>query len=201
MRLHSPASGLVAAIRRRSPHAGERGSALIEFTFVMPLLLILSLGVVEFGHLIQSRLILTNICREGGSIGSRQQVLDDNLAALLASSGRPLVLDGADGRVVVTRLKAGTSAALPDPVVDAVVSTGSLSVASHYGDEYPNLGLTEALYQRLVFDVDQAAPDISEITVVEVTSRHRTLTPLPKVLEDLVLPDDGGLVLSSKSVF
>lgn len=191
---------LLAPSRAAAPGRRERGAALIEFTFVMPILLVLSLGVVEFGHLIQTRLILTNVCREGGSIGSRQQVLDGQLATLLASSGRPLRLDGANGRVVVTRLKAGASAVLPDPVVETVVSTGSLGVPSRVGDAYANLGLGESLYQRLVFDVDQAAPDISEITVVEVFYRHRTLTPLPKFLEDLVYPD-GGFVLSSKSVF
>jgi len=181
--------------------ARERGAALIEFSLVLPLLLILSLGVIEIGHLIQTRLVLTNVCREGGSIGSRQMVLDGSLTALLASSGAPLKLAGADGRVVATRIKAGVSAAEPAPTVVNQVVTGSLGVGSRIGDGHPNLGLSQKLHDRLVFDVDQGAPDISEVTVIEVFYKHRTLTPLPKFLEGFLLPDAGGLILSSKAVF
>ena len=44
-----------------------RGTSVIEFTLVMPLLLIMILALIEFGHLIQSRLIVSNVSREGGS--------------------------------------------------------------------------------------------------------------------------------------
>lgn len=194
-----PGSAAVARVARRG--RSERGAALIEFSLVLPLLLVLSLGVIEIGHLIQTRLVLTNICREGGSIGSRQLVLDDGLTALLASSAAPLRLAGPDGRIVATRIRAGANAAEPLPVVVTQVEDGTLGVASRIGDDFTNLGLTPRLYDRLVFDVDQGAPDISEVTVIEVFYKHRTLTPLPAFLEGFLLPDAGGFILSSKSVF
>lgn len=46
----------------------ERGNALIEMAFVMPLLLLLSVSVFEFGRAFQYWQVLTNAAREGARI-------------------------------------------------------------------------------------------------------------------------------------
>lgn len=46
----------------------ERGAALIETAFMMPLLLLLSLSVFEFGRAFQYWQVLTNAAREGARI-------------------------------------------------------------------------------------------------------------------------------------
>jgi Flp pilus assembly protein TadG len=48
---------------------GERGSELVELAVVLPLLLILIAGVVDFGFLLQSFSVVTNATREGARIG------------------------------------------------------------------------------------------------------------------------------------
>ncbi len=46
----------------------ERGAALIETAFIMPLLLLLSVSVFEFGRAFQYWQVLTNAAREGARI-------------------------------------------------------------------------------------------------------------------------------------
>ncbi len=51
--------------RRR---AGERGSELVEFALVFPLLLLVVLAIVDFGFLFQRYEVLTNAAREGARV-------------------------------------------------------------------------------------------------------------------------------------
>lgn len=48
----------------------ERGAELIEFALTLPLLLLLVLGIIEFGFLFQEYEVVTNAAREGARIGS-----------------------------------------------------------------------------------------------------------------------------------
>ena len=54
----------------------ERGAELIEFALTLPLLLLLVLGIIEFGFLFQEYEVVTNSAREGA-----------RLAALIPSAG------------------------------------------------------------------------------------------------------------------
>ena len=45
-----------------------RGQALVEMAFVMPIILLIIMGMVEFGRIFNSYLILTNASREGARI-------------------------------------------------------------------------------------------------------------------------------------
>ena len=47
----------------------ERGAELIEFALVLPLLLLLIAGVVDFGMMFQSFEVVTNAAREGARVG------------------------------------------------------------------------------------------------------------------------------------
>src|SRR6185369_3492982 len=47
---------------------GELGAELIEFALVLPLLLLLVLGIVDFGFMFQRLEVVTNAAREGARI-------------------------------------------------------------------------------------------------------------------------------------
>jgi Flp pilus assembly protein TadG len=55
----------------------ERGAAMIEMALTMPLLLLLSIGVFEFGRAFQHWQVLTNATREGARIASLPGTTDD----------------------------------------------------------------------------------------------------------------------------
>lgn len=48
----------------------ERGAELIEFALIFPLLLLVMLGIVDFGFLFQRYEVLTNATREGARLAS-----------------------------------------------------------------------------------------------------------------------------------
>jgi Flp pilus assembly protein TadG len=55
----------------------ERGAAMIEMAITMPLLLLLSIGVFEFGRAFQCWQVLTNATREGARVASLPGTSDD----------------------------------------------------------------------------------------------------------------------------
>ena len=47
----------------------DQGGALVEFAIVMPLLLLLCFGIIEFGLVLYNKAVLTNASREGARVG------------------------------------------------------------------------------------------------------------------------------------
>jgi Flp pilus assembly protein TadG len=60
--------------RRRQ---GERGAALLEMAFTLPLLLLVCVGILEFGRAYQTWQVLTNAAREGARLAVLPG-MDDN---------------------------------------------------------------------------------------------------------------------------
>lgn len=54
--------------RRRTPIRSERGAALVEAAFTIPLLLFVSLLIVEFGRAFETWQVMTNAAREGARV-------------------------------------------------------------------------------------------------------------------------------------
>ena len=46
-----------------------RGQAIIEFAYVLPLMVVIALGIIEFGVLFYNQAMITNASREGARIG------------------------------------------------------------------------------------------------------------------------------------
>ena len=56
---------------------GERGAALLEMALTLPLLLLVCVGILEFGRAYQTWQVLTNAAREGARIAVLQGMSDD----------------------------------------------------------------------------------------------------------------------------
>jgi hypothetical protein len=57
-----------ATHRTRAPLGSERGAELIEFALVFPMLLLVMLGIIDFGFLFQRYEVVTNAAREGARV-------------------------------------------------------------------------------------------------------------------------------------
>ena len=64
------------SIRRRVRH--ERGAELIEMALVLPLLMLIIMGIMDFGFLFREMSVVTNAAREGARAG----ILPTNIATL-----------------------------------------------------------------------------------------------------------------------
>ncbi|TDW66655.1 TadE/TadG family type IV pilus assembly protein [Kribbella pratensis] len=54
---------------RRSSRAGaDRGAAAVEFALLLPLLLLVVMGIVDFGRMLNAQETLTNAAREGARL-------------------------------------------------------------------------------------------------------------------------------------
>lgn len=184
--------------RRRTRR--ERGIALLELAIVLPVLALFIFGTIDFGRLIQARLIITNVSREGGSLASREIKVGADLGALLQSSASPLDMASL-GRIYVSRIKSGVSEADPDPVIDTQDSCGGLAVTSVIGAGLPRLGLSPTMYNHLVYNSDNRTADLSELTIVEVYYEYRPITPLPAFAHNVLLGGGSGFVFGSRAVF
>jgi Flp pilus assembly protein TadG len=180
----------------------EKGSVLIEFCFILPVLAMMIFGVIDFGRLIEASLVITNVSREGADLFSRDIKSGSDLLDMLQSSATPLDLNGM-GKVYVTTVLAGTSNAAPNPFIDTTttVSRGNLSVASSVSSGAGYLGLTQALYNHLVYNDTNKTADILGVAIVEVYYKYQPITPLPSFIANMLLQDGDGTVLGNKAVF
>jgi hypothetical protein len=190
---------------------GQRGIAAVEFAMILIPLLIMTFAIIDFGRLIQARLVVTNLSREGGSLASRDIESAWSLIGMLQAGASPLNLS-TNGRIYIWKIRAGKTTDSagqfhpdPDPFIDMNVSAsgGALSVASSIGTGHANLGLTPQLYNHLEFDDSpgKMTADISDVTVVEVFYKYTPITPISKFVPGLLTDSGGGTIISSKAVF
>ena len=73
--------------RVRDRRGGQRGAAAVEFALVMPLLLLLVFGIIDFGLMINEKTVVANAAREGardGAISRKEAVIRSSVAGSLA---------------------------------------------------------------------------------------------------------------------
>jgi Flp pilus assembly protein TadG len=119
---------------------GEKGAALIEAAVTIPLILLISVGIFEFGRAYQTQQVLTNAAREG----ARVAVIEGTTDADVRTRVRDYVTRGGlttltDGQIVVQR---------------AVPLTGS-STASSVEINYPFQFMVLNPVVRLVAPADR----------------------------------------------
>ena len=93
----------------------ERGAAVVEFALVLPLLLMLVLGAIDWGWYFYAREVVTNAAREGARTGSVSAVGSDDATSAASSAASTYLssLNLTGGTVNVTT---------PDVTVGATVT-------------------------------------------------------------------------------
>ena len=108
---------------------GQKGSAAVEFAIVLPLLVTLVFGIVEFSILFYNKAMITNASREGARVGI---VFNSNLSD---ADRTQLITDTVTnycGTYLITFGNAGTS---PNVTVSPIPGTGqplTVTVDYHY---------------------------------------------------------------------
>ena len=95
---------------RRSRFENERGQSMVEMALVLPLLLALVMGIIEFGNLYATKIDLNNVARQAVRTAVVGSPADDNdlkadmkeLAGNLGMSGATVVITRPDADVKAT---------------------------------------------------------------------------------------------------
>ena len=53
----------------RSKSSSQKGASAVEFAIVLPLLIVITFGIIEFGMYIYNQQVITNASREGARVG------------------------------------------------------------------------------------------------------------------------------------
>ncbi|MEN3339189.1 MAG: hypothetical protein V7647_2865 [Acidobacteriota bacterium] len=61
----------------------QRGAALLETAITLPLILLISVGIFEFGRAYQVQQVLTNAAREGARVAVLEQYTDADVIAVV----------------------------------------------------------------------------------------------------------------------
>jgi hypothetical protein len=72
---------MAAVTRAPARWSGESGAELIEFALVLPLLLLVLLGIIDFGFLFQRYEVVTNAAREGARVAILPGYADADVVA------------------------------------------------------------------------------------------------------------------------
>lgn len=74
----------------------EQGQAIVEMALILPIILMLVFGIVEFGRILQTYMVVTDLSREGaraGAVGKSDAqivtVVDNNATAAGLDTGNP----------------------------------------------------------------------------------------------------------------
>lgn len=98
------------------PHCRERGAAAVEFALILPILLLLIGGIVDFGRAMFTQVIVTNSAREG----ARAAVVGVNSAGLQARAKAAAGPYSTSAGLVVSPIETCPSA--PGPTDNASVT-------------------------------------------------------------------------------
>lgn len=153
---------------------GESGQATLEFALVGTLMLILVMGVIDFGRLIYQQQVITHLSREGSDVAARGSTVA-NAANAVVTGSSSLNL-GTNGLVIVTAVQniAGANK------VTAQASQGGISGSSKIGQVGGNA------------TIPQTNPQIPQLNqtvyVTEVYYAYAPITPIGQLISGLVLP-------------
>lgn len=105
MQTRAPAAFVPAVVSMPRSCAGhrQRGVALVELALVLPILLVLVLGVIDFSRAIQFNNILVNLTREGANLAARTTESPQHILKTLTDTASPLQMN-TDGMMYITKL-------------------------------------------------------------------------------------------------
>jgi len=98
-------------MKAATSRADDRGAAAVEFALVLPLLLILIFGIIDFGRLLNTKITLTEAAREGARA----------TALLGGDAGSARARAAADG-YAISDPEVQACPSSPDPTDDATVT-------------------------------------------------------------------------------
>ena len=144
---------LPAASRRgREGHFGhegqfERGAAAVEMALVMPLLILMVMGIIDFGRIFNGEIQLSQAAREGARVAALGFTEANVIARTTAALNNPAFQGG--GVNIVVRVVDGSGGVITGrtaPYVNVCKPADTTDVDSNYGQV-----TVKILYKKILF--------------------------------------------------
>ncbi len=119
-------------LRRRRSAAGS-GQSLVEFALVFPLIILIVLGVFDFGRAILAANEVADAAREGARtaiVNQNTADIESRAAAQGTALGIPASCAGSGPGVCVTFLHSGSLSATPTPAACSTLEVGCQAVVT-----------------------------------------------------------------------
>jgi hypothetical protein len=184
----------------------ESGQSLLEFALVTPLILLLTLDVVEASYAILDQHVVTKLTREGSNLISRDTSLADAVTAMRNMSSRPVNFDDGSSKVIFSVIKnVGTVGAsnYSHDVIFQRYEYGSLARSSALQFSGGSFG-SSPNYEANNSDNDTSLqvtnlpPNLTTLGgllyVTEIYTRHTLITPL-QPLSNVLCGNCGGFTM------
>jgi Flp pilus assembly protein TadG len=165
----------------------ERGQALVEFAIVLPLLLLLILGVIEFSYAMYAKHVLIKMAREGSNLISRNTSLVDAGTVMRSMANAPVDLNSTHSLMIFSVIRLGSTTNVGKPVLYKRRQLGTLaghtSILSTSGtcnfvssNDYANSADDNCLIAGGL-PTGVVIPNSGQIYMTEVFNTHNFLTP------------------------
>lgn len=105
-----------------------RGTSTVELALLLPILLMLVLGVVDFGRALQFNNILVGMSREGANSAARTSTTPTDIITALGQTGQPMQMNP-NGMIFITTV-VGRSDGRADVQSQYRYTTGNTTLAS-----------------------------------------------------------------------
>lgn len=135
---------------RQARRGGERGASLVEFAILAPLLIVLLLGIVEFGWGIAQQLDLRHKAREA----LRVAVVDGTVAEIRNRVCSDDIVDNA-AIIRIQNLASGTD---PGDTAGVVVEADLIEITGFFDWAWPSATIESEVYGRVEQPTTNWAP-------------------------------------------
>lgn len=116
----------------RHHHKEEAGQALVEFAIVVPVLLLLVMGLIQFGFIFNGQITLTSAVREGARLAV-VNTDDDDVKDRVEATAIALLLDLDRNDIVINRsLPDDALSVRADATVDIIMPLLPMAVGETY---------------------------------------------------------------------
>jgi Flp pilus assembly protein TadG len=178
--------------KRPCAQTSSSGQSVVEFALILPLLMLIVLGVAEFGYALLDEHVVTRLSREGSNLISRNTSLLDAGTAVTSMSSPPV--DFANGsKLIFSVVKKGETTGTPNFGVLVLYQRhefGNFSGTSQVTTQGSGSFGGAPDYQAANSDSDASLrvtslpsgliPVGGMIYITEIFTRHNRITPLDR---------------------